>query len=186
MAVVPQGRTRRLDPELCHRVPVNTQPEEAERNTMAKLAPGDKAPTFSLPDQNGKKVSLRDFKGQPLVVYFYPRDDTPGCTKEACQFNDNLRAFSRAKVAVVGISADSAAKHQAFRAKYGLKFPLLTDADHSVGEAYGAWGEKTLYGKKTVGVIRSTFLIGADGKVQRAWYSVKADGHAAKVLEEVS
>ncbi len=133
---------------------------------MAKLAAGDKAPAFSLPDQDGKKVSLRDFKGQPVVVYFYPRDDTPGCTKEACQFNDNLRAFSRAKVAVVGISADSAAKHQAFRAKYGLKFPLFTDADHSVGEAYGAWGEKTLYGKKTIGVIRSTFLIGADGKVQ--------------------
>ncbi len=120
-----------------------------------------------------------------MVVYFYPRDDTPGCTKEACQFNDNLRSFSRSKVAVVGISADSAAKHQAFRAKYGLKFPLLTDADHSVGEAYGAWGEKTLYGKKTTGVIRSTFLIGPDGKVKRAWYNVKADGHAAKVLEEV-
>ncbi|HXW38580.1 MAG TPA: thioredoxin-dependent thiol peroxidase [Acidimicrobiales bacterium] len=153
---------------------------------MAKLAAGDKAPAFTLPDQDGKKVSLRDFKGQPVVVYFYPRDDTPGCTKEACQFNDNLRAFSRAKVAVVGISADDAASHVKFRKKYGLKFPLLTDADHTVGEAYGAWGKKTLYGKTTVGVIRSTFLVGADGKVQRAWYSVKADGHAAKVLDEVS
>jgi thioredoxin-dependent peroxiredoxin len=152
---------------------------------MGKLATGDKAPAFTLPDQDGKPVSLKDFAGQPVVVYFYPRDDTPGCTKEACQFNDNLTAFKRAKVPVLGISADSAAKHQAFRAKYGLKFPLLTDADHKVGDKYGAWGEKTLYGKKTIGVIRSTFLVGADGKIVRAWYSVKADGHAAKVLEEV-
>jgi len=152
---------------------------------MGKLAAGDKAPAFTLPDQDGKKVALRDFKGRPVVVYFYPRDDTPGCTKEACQFNDNLRAFSRSKVAIVGISADSATKHQAFRTKYGLKFPLLTDADHKVGEAYGAWGEKTLYGKKSIGVIRSTFLIGPDGKVARAWYHVKADGHADKVLAEL-
>jgi peroxiredoxin Q/BCP len=152
---------------------------------MGTLAAGDKAPAFTLPDQDGRKVSLKDFKGQQVVVYFYPRDDTPGCTKEACQFNDNLRAFTRAKVPVLGISADSAAKHQAFRGKYGLKFPLLTDADHSVGEAYGAWGEKTLYGKKSVGVIRSTFLIAADGTVARPWYHVKADGHAAKVLAEL-
>jgi peroxiredoxin Q/BCP len=152
---------------------------------MGKLAPGDKAPAFSLPDQDGKKVSLKDFAGQQVVVYFYPRDDTPGCTKEACQFNDNLRAFTRAKVPVVGISGDNADKHQKFRAKYGLKFPLLTDADHAVGEAYGAWGEKTLYGKKSVGVIRSTFLIGTDGTVVRPWYHVKADGHAAKVLAEL-
>jgi len=123
--------------------------------------------------------------GSPVVVYFYPRDDTPGCTKEACQFNDNLAAFKKAKVAVVGISADSADKHKAFRSKYGLKFPLLTDADHKVGTAYGAWGEKTLYGKKSVGVIRSTFLIGPTGKIDRAWYHVKADGHAAKVLDEI-
>jgi peroxiredoxin Q/BCP len=152
---------------------------------MGKLTPGDKAPRFTLPDQDGKKVSLKDFAGQRVVVYFYPKDDTPGCTKEACQFNDNLRAFTRAKVPVLGISADSAEKHRAFRSKYGLKFPLLTDADHKVGEAYGAWGEKTLYGKKTVGVIRSTFLIGADGKVIRPWYQVRADGHAEKVLAEL-
>lgn len=152
---------------------------------MGKLTPGDKAPRFTLPDQDGKKVSLKDFAGQRVVVYFYPKDDTPGCTKEACQFNDNLRAFTRAKVPVLGISADTAEKHRAFRSKYGLKFPLLTDADHEVGEAYGAWGEKTLYGKKTVGVIRSTFLIGADGKVVRPWYQVRADGHADKVLAEL-
>jgi peroxiredoxin Q/BCP len=152
---------------------------------MGTLAAGDKAPAFTLADQDGARVSLKDFKGGRVVIYFYPRDDTPGCTKEACQFNDNLRAFARAKVPVLGLSGDSAEKHKAFRAKYGLKFPLLTDADHSVGEAYGAWGEKTLYGKKSIGVIRSTFLIAPDGKVARAWYHVKADGHAAKVLAEL-
>jgi thioredoxin-dependent peroxiredoxin len=152
---------------------------------MGKLAAGDRAPAFTLPDQDGKKVSLKDFAGRPVVVYFYPRDDTPGCTKEACQFNDNLSAFKRAKVTVLGISDDGAEKHRSFRQKYGLQFPLLTDAGHKVGEKYGAWGEKTLYGKKTIGVIRSTFLIGANGKITRAWYSVKADGHAAKVLAEV-
>ena len=152
---------------------------------MGKLAAGDKAPAFTLPDQDGKPVSSKDFAGRQVVVYFYPRDDTPGCTKEACQFNDNLQAFTKAKVPVLGISSDTAAKHQAFRAKYGLDFPLLTDADHSVGEAFGAWGEKTLYGKKSIGVIRSTFLIGADGTIRRPWYNVKADGHAAKVLEEL-
>ena len=152
---------------------------------MAKLEAGSTAPAFTLPDQDGKPVKLSDFKGQQVIVYFYPADDTPGCTKEACQFNDNLRAFAKAKVTVLGISADSADKHQKFREKYGLKFPLLTDADHKVGEAYGAWGEKTLYGKKSVGVIRSTFLIGPDGKIARPWYHVKADGHAAKVLAEL-
>jgi thioredoxin-dependent peroxiredoxin len=152
---------------------------------MGKLSAGDRAPRFTLTDQDGNKVALKDFAGQRVVVYFYPRDDTPGCTKEACQFNDNLRAFTRAKVPVLGISADSAEKHRAFRSKYGLKFPLLTDADHKVGEAYGAWGEKTLYGKKSIGVIRSTFLVGADGKIVRPWYQVKADGHADKVLAEL-
>ena len=152
---------------------------------MGKLDAGDIAPGFTLPDQDGKPVSLADFAGKQVVVYFYPRDDTPGCTKEACQFNDNLAAFKKAKVPVLGISADTAAKHQKFREKYGLKFPLLTDADHEVGEAYGAWGEKTMYGKKMIGVIRSTFLVAADGTIDRAWYHVKADGHAAKVLAEL-
>ena len=152
---------------------------------MGKLAAGDRAPAFSLPDQDGAIVSLKDFAGRQVVVYFYPKDDTPGCTKEACQFNDNLQAFSRADVPVLGISADNAEKHLKFQAKYGLKFPLLTDADHSVGEAYGAWGEKTMYGKKVIGVIRSTFLIAADGTIARPWYHVKADGHAAKVLAEL-
>jgi thioredoxin-dependent peroxiredoxin len=151
-----------------------------------RLSPGDAAPAFTLPDQDGKPVSLGDFAGAPVVVYFYPADDTPGCTKEACQFNDNLRAFSRAGVTVVGISPDDAASHTRFRKKYGLQLPLLSDADHAVMKRYGAWGTKTLYGKKSVGVIRSTFLVGPDGSIQRAWYHVKADGHAAKVLAEAS
>ncbi len=152
---------------------------------MGKLAAGDTAPQFTLLDQDGEPVSLKDFTGRQVVVYFYPKDDTPGCTKEACQFNDNLAAFNRAKVPILGISADSAEKHRKFREKYGLKITLLTDADHSVGEAYGAWGEKTMYGKKTIGVIRSTFLVAPDGSIARPWYHVKADGHAAKVLEAV-
>jgi peroxiredoxin Q/BCP len=151
-----------------------------------RLEAGDRAPAFSLPDQDGRKVSLKEFAGSPLVVYFYPADDTPGCTKEACQFNDNLHAFNRAGVSVVGISPDDAASHRAFRAKYGLRLPLLSDPGHTTMERYGAWGEKTLYGRKSVGVIRSTFLVGSDGRVARAWYGVRADGHAAKVLEEAA
>ena len=150
---------------------------------MARLETGDRAPAFTLPDATGAKVSLKEFAGKKVVVYFYPADDTPGCTKEACQFNDNLRAFNRADVAIVGISPDGAEKHERFKEKYKLRFPLLSDPAHAVMERYGAWGEKTLYGKKSVGVIRSTFLIDERGKVARAWYSVKADGHADKVLE---
>ena len=153
---------------------------------MAKLEAGATAPAFTLPDQDGKPVKLSDFKGQRVIVYFYPADDTPGCTKEACQFNDNLKTFEKAGVAVLGISPDKAEKHVKFRTKYKLKFPLLTDADKKVMEKYGAWGEKTMYGKKTVGTIRSTFLVGPNGKIQRAWYHVRADGHAAKVLEEIA
>lgn len=150
---------------------------------MTRLAGGEAAPDFQLPDQDGKTVSLSDFAGRKLVLYFYPRDDTPGCTKEACQFNDNLSAFDRSSVAVVGVSTDGGESHRKFRERYGLRFPLLSDLDHSVLELYGAWGEKMLYGKAQVGVIRSTFLVGEDGRIERAWYNVRADGHAAKVLE---
>jgi peroxiredoxin Q/BCP len=152
---------------------------------MAKLEAGAKAPSFTLPDQDGSKVSLSDFAGRRVIVYFYPKDDTPGCTKEACQFNDNLAAFERADIPVLGISPDKAASHQKFRTKYGLDFDLLSDPDHKVMERYGAWGEKTMYGRTTTGVIRSTFLVDEKGKIARSWYNVKADGHAAKVLEEV-
>lgn len=158
---------------------------------MPRLAEGDTAPDFELPDQNGKRVSLASLrkaagKTGNVIVYFYPADDTPGCTKEACQFNESLAALKDANAVVVGISPDGAEKHQRFRSKYGLEFALLTDADKGVMSEYGAYGEKTLYGKKTVGVIRSTFLLGGDGKIKRAWYSVKADGHAAKVLAEIT
>ena len=152
-------------------------------DVVARLEAGDVAPSFTLPDHDGRPVSLEDFAGAPVIVYFYPADDTPGCTKEACQFNENLAAFSRSGAAVVGISPDGAATHTKFREKYGLAFPLLSDPEHTVMSEYGAWGEKTTYGKKTVGTIRSTFLVGADGKILRSWYSVKADGHAAKVLD---
>ncbi|MGH9028250.1 MAG: thioredoxin-dependent thiol peroxidase [Acidimicrobiales bacterium] len=150
---------------------------------MTRLDSGDTAPGFTLPDQDGKPISLRDFAGSTVIVYFYPADDTPGCTKEACQFNENLSAFQRSGAKVVGISPDGAAKHVKFREKYGLAFPLLSDPGHRVMEAYGAWGEKMMYGKKIVGTVRSTFVVDEKGTVARAWYNVRADGHAAKVLE---
>ena len=139
-----------------------------------------------MTDQDGTKVSLKDFAGQAVVVYFYPADDTPGCTKEACQFNENLATFAAANIVVLGVSPDGAEKHTKFRSKYDLAFSLLSDPTHATMEKYGAWGEKTMYGKKTVGTIRSTFLIDASGKIARAWYNVRADGHAAKVLEEAN
>ena len=151
---------------------------------MAKLQPGDEAPTFVLKDQDGEPVDLGSYRGRKVIVYFYPKDDTPGCTKEACQFNDELSAFENQGVDVIGISGDDAESHRRFRGKYGLRFELLSDPGHEVMDRYGAYGEKLLYGKPTVGVIRSTFLIDEDGRIQQAWYNVQADGHAAKVLEE--
>jgi peroxiredoxin Q/BCP len=153
---------------------------------MGKLEAGQKAPTFTLEDHEGKKVALKDFAGKNVIIYFYPKDDTPGCTKEACQFNDLLTQFTKADAVILGISADSSESHNKFREKFGLKFQLLIDKDHKVMEKYGAYGEKVLYGKKTIGVIRSTFLIGEDQKIKRAWYHVRADGHAQKVLEAVN
>jgi peroxiredoxin Q/BCP len=120
-----------------------------------------------------------------VLVYFYPADDTPGCTKEACQFNDNLAAFQQAGVPVLGISPDGASSHQRFRNKYGLRFTLLSDADHQVADAWGTWGPKTYFGQTTVGVLRSTFLVGPEGRIERAWHDVRADGHAAEVLAQL-
>ncbi|MGA2529014.1 MAG: thioredoxin-dependent thiol peroxidase [Acidimicrobiales bacterium] len=149
---------------------------------MTALVAGDLAPMFSLPDQDGAMVSLGDFAGRRLVVYFYPADDTPGCTKEACQFSDLVDEYANLGVEVIGISPDGGTKHQKFRAKYGLKIALLSDSEHEVMALYGAFGPKTLYGRKTIGVVRSTFLVGPDGRIEQAWYNVRADGHAAKVL----
>ncbi|MFI5035957.1 MAG: peroxiredoxin [Acidimicrobiales bacterium] len=148
---------------------------------MARLTADSRAPAFTLTNQHGDRVALRDFAGRRVVLYFYPADDTPGCTKEACQFNNELTAFRGLGVSVLGVSPDDGASHTSFAAKYGLGFDLLSDPSHQVMERYGAWGEKMLYGKSVVGVIRSTFLIGPTGRVEHAWYGVRADGHAAKV-----
>ena len=153
---------------------------------MARLEAGQAAPKFTLTDHDGTKVSLADFKGSKVIVYFYPKDDTPGCTKEACQFNENLAAFAAADVAVVGISPDGAEKHTRFREKYQLDLPLLSDPDKSVMESYGAFGEKMMYGKTVTGVIRSTFIIGAAGKIEQAFYNVKATGHVAKLMRDLA
>ncbi len=153
---------------------------------MARLDEGTKAPPFTLEDQDGKTVKLSDFKGRKVVVYFYPKDDTPGCTKEACQFNEGLKDFEKLGIEIIGISPDKAAAHVKFRTKYGLEFSLLSDPERSTMEVYGAFGEKMMYGKKTMGVIRSTFLIDEKGVIVKAWYNVRADGHAAKVLEAIS
>jgi peroxiredoxin Q/BCP len=149
---------------------------------MPRLDIGAKAPAFALPNHAGKTISLKDFAGERFVIYFYPADDTPGCTKEACQFNDGLSAFRKLGVRVIGVSPDGAEKHVAFRQKYGLSFDLLSDPDKKVMEKYGAYGEKMMYGKKVTGVIRSTFVIGPTAKIEHAWYGVRADGHADKVL----
>ena len=147
------------------------------------LEPGDPAPPFTLPDASGRQVSLEDFAGKDVILYFYPKDDTPGCTKEACGFRDAWNDLQDMGVAVLGVSGDNAAAHAKFAAKYRLPFTLLSDPDHRVMIAYGAYGEKTLYGRKTVGVIRSTVWIGPDGRVRHHWGRVaNAAEHPDKVL----
>lgn len=145
---------------------------------------GKAAPLFTLPDADGNKVSLKALRGKHVIVYFYPKDDTPGCTKEACAFRDLQKEFEKHDAVILGISPDGPESHQRFVEKYGLPFALLSDPDRKVMEKYGAWGEKTLYGRKTVGVIRSTVWIGPDGRVIRHWRRVaKAADHPRKVLE---
>jgi peroxiredoxin Q/BCP len=153
--------------------------------TDKRLAPGDPAPDFTLPDADGQPVSLSSYRGQRVIVYFYPAAMTPGCTTEACDFRDSLADLNHAGLAVLGISPDPPAKLARFRDRDGLNFPLLSDPDHVVLEAYGAYGEKKLYGKTTVGVIRSTFVVGADGKIEQAMYGVKATGHVARLRAEI-
>lgn len=150
---------------------------------MADLE-GKAAPRFELDDGAGRRVSLADYAGKDVVLYFYPRDDTPGCTKEACGFRDSWKELQKLGVVVLGVSPDSGESHEKFRAKYRLPFPLLSDPDKTVMKKYGAFGEKVLYGKKTLGVIRSTVWIGPDGKVRKHWARVpKAETHPEKVLE---
>ena len=147
---------------------------------------GDKAPEFNLPSSSGGTVSLSKLRGKKVVLYFYPKDDTPGCTKEACDFRDNLGRAKAAGALVYGVSKDSLASHERFRGKYSLPFELLSDADNAVAKAWGAYGTKTMYGKKVVGTIRSTFLIDEQGKVAAVWSPVKVDGHVEKVLAALS
>jgi len=153
---------------------------------VARVTVGETAPQFELPDEYGDKVALADLAGGRVVCFFYPADGTPGCTKEVTQFDRVLDEFDAAGVVVLGISPDTPEAHQHFRAEHGLRLRLLCDEAHEVMERYGAYGEKTLYGRTSVGVIRSTFLIGAGGTLEKAWYHVRADGHAEKVLATVT
>ncbi len=146
------------------------------------LQAGDEAPDFTLETGDGQTVHLGDLRGQPVILYFYPRDDTPGCTVEACSFRDMTPEFEKRGALVYGVSADSAKSHVKFTQKYGLNFPLLADTDHAVSEAYGSWGKKKFMGREYEGIFRNTFLIGADGRVARVWEKVRPAGHAEEVL----
>ena len=144
---------------------------------------GKKAPAFSLKATDGSTIKLSELKGQPVVLYFYPKDDTPGCTKEACAFRDRSEEFKELGAVVLGVSPDDLDSHKAFAEKFDLNFPLLVDKDHKIAEKYGAWREKNRYGKKFMGIQRSTFVIGPDGKIVKVWKAVRVDGHDEKVLE---
>ena len=148
---------------------------------MSLIEVGKKAPAFRLNDQNGTPHSLADYAGRPVILYFYPKDDTPGCTTESCEFQSLLPDFKKSKAAVFGVSILDEKSKAKFAAKHGLTFPLLADADHAVAEKYGVWQEKENYGRKYMGIVRTTYLIGPDGKVARRWDKVKVDGHAAEV-----
>jgi peroxiredoxin Q/BCP len=153
---------------------------------VPRLEPGSPAPDFTLPDADGNDVSLADHRGKRVIVYFYPAAATPGCTKEACDFRDNLAELSSQDYVVLGISPDKPAKLAKFRDDQALTFPLLSDPERTVLDAYGAYGEKTMYGRTSMGVIRSTFVIGPDGTIEKALYNVKATGHVAKLMRELS
>jgi thioredoxin-dependent peroxiredoxin len=150
------------------------------------LEPGTAPPPFTLEDAGGRQVTLDDFRGRNVVLYFYPADDTPGCTKEACAFRDRSSEIADKGAVILGVSPDDVASHGKFRDKYSLNFPLLADTGHQVAEAYGAWREKNMYGKKSMGVQRSTFLIDAAGKVRKVWKKVNVDGHDEQVLSALA
>jgi thioredoxin-dependent peroxiredoxin len=153
---------------------------------MALIDEGKKAPAFSLKDQDGKPHKLSDYAGQSVVLYFYPKDDTPGCTKESCDFRDNLVRFNASKASVVGISILDEQSKAKFAKKYALTFPLLADAEHEVAEKYGVWQKKMRYGRSYMGIVRTTYLIGPDGKVAKRWDKVSVDGHAGDVLKTIA
>jgi thioredoxin-dependent peroxiredoxin len=152
---------------------------------MALIEPGKKAPAFTLKDQDGTTHRLADYAGRPVVLYFYPKDDTPGCTKETCDFRDALPKFKKSHAAVFGVSILDEASKAKFAKKYDVTFPLLADKDHEVAEKYGVWQQKSLYGRKFMGNVRTTYLIDANGKVAKRWDNVKVDGHAQDVLDAV-
>ena len=150
---------------------------------MPLIEPGKKAPAFTLKDQHGTVHRLSDYAGRPVILYFYPKDDTPGCTKESCDFQAALPRFKRTSAAILGISILNEASKAKFAEKHGLTFPLLADADHEVAEKYGVWQEKSRYGRKYMGIARTTYLIAPDGKVAERWDNVKVDGHVEQVAE---
>jgi peroxiredoxin Q/BCP len=150
------------------------------------IAEGKSAPDFTLPDETGKKHKLSDYRGKTVVLYFYPADDTPGCTKEACDFRDDYLKYKAAGAVVLGVSPDDEASHDKFKAKYKLPFPLLADTDHKVAEKYGVWAEKSMFGKKYMGIVRSTFIIDGDGKVAKAYEKVKVVSHSQNILADLA
>ncbi len=152
-------------------------------SSKVSLNVGDQAPEINLPDDHGNQTKLSDLKGHNVVVYFYPKDDTPGCTKEACSFSDNLKSLDELEAKVFGISKCSVANHAKFKDKYSLKFPLLSDESGDVCERYGTWGEKSMYGRTYMGITRATYLIDKDGKIAHIWPSVKVAGHTEDVME---
>jgi peroxiredoxin Q/BCP len=152
---------------------------------MRLLAVGDKAPDFATVDQSGARVSLKDFRGKKVVLYFYPKDDTPGCTKEACSFRDGFSKFRRRKIEILGVSVDDEKSHKKFAEKYDLPFRLLADAEKRIVKDYGVWGEKSLYGRKYMGTNRVTYVIDEQGKIAAVWPKVKVDGHADEILAAI-
>jgi thioredoxin-dependent peroxiredoxin len=165
--------------------PMKTRRPKTPTRSAGGLQAGSKAPDFDLPTDGSGRISLRALRGKAVVLYFYPRDDTPGCTKEACGFNDALPDFSKVNATVVGISKDKETSHARFRDKYGLKFQLAADVDTTTAQAYGVWIEKSLYGRRYMGMDRATFLIDKKGVIRRVWRSVKVPGHVDEVLEAV-
>ncbi len=168
-----------------------TSPAPAKKSATAKQAPaaasagpkvGDKAPAIKLPDDAGKSVSLSDFKGKQVVLYFYPKDNTGGCTAQACDFRDNLNRLTKSGAVVLGVSGDSVESHKKFKAKQGLNFPLLADPEHKALDTYGVWQEKSLYGRKFMGIVRTTFIIDGDGRIASVFPKVKVAGHVDAVL----
>ena len=152
---------------------------------MSLIDPGKKAPAFTLKDQHGKAHRLSDYAGKSVILYFYPKDDTPGCTQESCEFQESLARYKKGNAAVLGVSILDEKSKAKFATKHGITFPLLADADHEVAEKYGVWQEKSRYGRKYMGIVRTTYLIGPDGKVEQRWDNVKVDGHAEAVAAAI-